>query len=82
MIRLTKRAATMIDSNLTNSQGEKESFQIGQRVRCKLEGDDAWVTGYVTGVDPIQVGGSIWDYVEPSPEQEVDTPHNIPNTEY
>jgi len=43
----------------------KHVYTMGQLVRCKFDSDDGWVTGFITSVEPLQVGGSIWDQVEP-----------------
>lgn len=48
------------------------SFEMGELVRCKMDGDESWVTGHVTGLDPIQVGGSDWDVIRPLPKQETE----------
>jgi len=47
----------------------KHTFTMGQLVRCKFKQDEVWVNGFVTSVEPLQVGGSIWDQVEPVEEE-------------
>eukprot|EP00658_Telonema_sp_P-2_P084204 TRINITY_DN9285_c0_g1_i4.p1 TRINITY_DN9285_c0_g1~~TRINITY_DN9285_c0_g1_i4.p1 ORF type:complete len:481 (+),score=134.37 TRINITY_DN9285_c0_g1_i4:89-1444(+) len=72
VLQLTKQ---LDPRRVTRSSRE---HSVGELVRCKMEGDADWVTGYVTSEDPLQVGGSSWDRVAPVEEGNT-SPASSPN---